>query len=635
MSTLRMPHGTLCPIPTFNFLPGNHMLSKRLTISGLSNVALVASNNSGATIDCVFSSRQNRPCGSVTGSSLSFTEVSGLTLKHLRLVGCNFLALVSVVNLTMVDVFLDTSGYNDLYVCNVFGSSVIIGLKTNFSKPDMYDSFMILIEYTDSLNQSLSSISPNQLMIRDTSFNLATELRYTFQQSTYTASLTVDNVVFTSLSNVIQMISQSLSKLSIKNSHFSSIQVYLTDNIVSTASFHMDNCHLVRDSNQSQFSIFDFKLLSTEVTIEDTTFYYAPIDKLSTIPFLSITNGLKTNGGSERVNFLARNVTFSGLTVAGFFTFIVQSVSIVYLKGVRNVTFVDCKLLNSELFLPAYRGLTAASVVAMTNSENTNFTDCEFAGNNGSAIVSWNSSFILSGNNTFSNNSAYQGGGLAIFGRGYVLFSFGSSTLFQSNSAEDVGGAMYVQHAGSLPDPSVNPACALRVKSNCTNHDVYFINNTALYGGSAIYGTSLDTCQSDICSGTDLIVDVLHFSNDSDFSIVTSDPVRVCLCVNGLPSCGTVFSNLTAVPGEEFLVSAVLVGDTFGTVGGSVYAQLLPLSSSEEVVNLGELQDSQQVGHHQCTDLAYTVYSNSSSTCIVLTSTQVPVRQYPDEDALQ
>ena len=68
----------------------------------------------------------------------------------------------------------------------------------------------------------------------------------------------------------------------------------------------------------------------------------------------------------------------------------------------------------------------------------------------------------------------------------------------------------------------------------------------------------------------------------------------------------------------------------FGTVDGSVYAQLLPLSSTGEVANLDNLQHLQLVEHLKCTNLSYTIYSNSSAVTLVLTANSVLVQKHPD-----
>ena len=113
-------------------------------------------------------------------------------------------------------------------------------------------------------------------------------------------------------------------------------------------------------------------------------------------------------------------------------------------------------------------------------------------------------------------------------------------------------------------------------------------------------------------------------------SKITSDPTRVCLCMDGKPNCYTIFATKTHYPGETFTVSAVVVGQELGTVNGTVYAQFLPLQHSETEPSLRELQQSQHVGHDSCTELKYSIQSVFNHEILVLTAQAVSVSEYMD-----
>ena len=116
----------------------------------------------------------------------------------------------------------------------------------------------------------------------------------------------------------------------------------------------------------------------------------------------------------------------------------------------------------------------------------------------------------------------------------------------------------------------------------------------------------------------------------SDLSLISSNPTRVCLCEGDQPECAaniqSIFYNETHYPGEEFYISAAIVGDRFGTVDGSVYAQFL-----DTKVQFGDvLQTSQQVGHDGCRRLKYSViYVGNNVEVMVLTATDIMVKRYP------
>ena len=62
---------------------------------------------------------------------------------------------------------------------------------------------------------------------------------------------------------------------------------------------------------------------------------------------------------------------------------------------------------------------------------------------------------------------------------------------------------------------------------------------------------------------------------------MTSDPLRVCLCnESGLPGCILLVDPTphSIYPGQTISISVVVVGQDWGTVAGSVYAQFLQSS---------------------------------------------------------
>ena len=82
-----------------------------------------------------------------------------------------------------------------------------------------------------------------------------------------------------------------------------------------------------------------------------------------------------------------------------------------------------------------------------------------------------------------------------------------------------------------------------------------------------MYGASLYACETTNdygCEGFELLK-YFNFkpSMDSDLSLISSDPTRVCLCnFNKTVNCTIVFTTLEQAhyPGEEFYIPAVAVG---------------------------------------------------------------------------
>ena len=553
---------------TFNFLPGNHDLSQSLNVSGVTNLALVAINGT-VRIGAI-----------IDYFPLSFTEISNLTLENLTLSSCTALILSDLLNLKLLGCYIGFLAMHsfELIATNIFGTSSVKRLTIDFPglpglKPDIY------VRYNDHSRMPIPA--QNQLTITDCRFPAgrprSATIRLDLHQSTYPVGFMLEdfNIYYelqsTFLNLQIFIQSGTSNNITMRNFNLKFPTFDIKDlSPESNTSVYIANCHL-------NVSTFTLSLTSTQVTIEDSHFLYS---------------------GS---------ITFN-------------------LMDVMKMHFINCKFFNN-------------SAISLINSKDVEFTNCEFRDNTGRLISAVNSNFILSGSNTFSRNRAQEGGAMAFHGNSYVTLANGSDTHFVNNSADTVGGVIYVQYVDYIE----NAPCFFKLPGeySCENTQtpvpgvsLLFENNKAESGGDMVYGASFDTCSASgtSCKGWNFVSSVFHAnqSNGSDLSAITSDRLRACLCEKGRPSCTTIFKTLTHYPGETFQISAFVVGDRFGTVDGSVYAQLLPLSSTGEVANLDNLQHLQLVEHLKCTNLSYTIYSNSSAVTLVLTANSVLVQKHPD-----
>ena len=132
---------------------------------------------------------------------------------------------------------------------------------------------------------------------------------------------------------------------------------------------------------------------------------------------------------------------------------------------------------------------------------------------------------------------------------------------------------------------------------------ITFVNNKAKDGGDAIYGGMLRQCVPNERGGVSgafvLAQNKLKIVTylQPGFSKITSDPTRVCLCMDGKPDCFTILATKTHYPGETFTVSAVVVGQELGTVNGTVYAQQHDDHFQRSCVHSFQAGVSQQVGN--------------------------------------
>ena len=102
----------------------------------------------------------------------------------------------------------------------------------------------------------------------------------------------------------------------------------------------------------------------------------------------------------------------------------------------------------------------------------------------------------------------------------------------------------------------------------------------------------------------------------------------MCLCNGrGQPDCLAMVDPTlhTVYPGQTINISAVVVGQDFGTVAGSAYAQFLRRGNPPQ---LESGQEVQSVTQHKCNHLHYTIFSQSEvpEEVLVLTAHDTCVR---------
>ena len=265
----------------------------------------------------------------------------------------------------------------------------------------------------------------------------------------------------------------------------------------------------------------------------------------------------------------------------------------------------------------------------LVNISSGSITDSSFYGNHETPIGAYQSTFELRGENIFRDNTAKRGGGLALFDS-TVIFGTGSNTTFVDNKAEEFGGAIYIATLSILSffgdlltaAESVN---AILLSTNILKQNCFFlsrdesittfIGNNATLGGNDIFGATIYTEDCNIVN--------FNFDNETlDSYKVSSDPTRVCFCVNNSPQCEnrTYFMlNETRYPGETFTISVALAGYNFGRVAGSVYTNVLGQDYSGVIDS--KSQHIQALNFKSCDSLNFTLLSKQTSTQVVLALT--------------
>ena len=283
-------------------------------------------------------------------------------------------------------------------------------------------------------------------------------------------------------------------------------------------------------------------------------------------------------------------------------------------------------------------------LIESTSSTGIVVTDCSFYENQGTPIIAHQSRFELSGTNVFRDNLADRGGGLALYDSATVIFGPESNTMFINNTAEEFGGAIFIAtlfestllftdielfYAESTIKFWSSQTCFYSVSN--TMSKINFADNEAILGGHDVYGAVSFVEDCNLLNNT-----MFKFNNKSHTYQISSNPTRVCFCVDNMPQCTNktyLTLNETRFPGENFSTSVVLAGHYFGRVAGSVYTNVLGRDYREVIQ---ESQHVQNVDQLDCDTLSYTIYSNELSDSVVLVLTaQEQLTHEQDESNFQ
>ena len=335
-------------------------------------------------------------------------------------------------------------------------------------------------------------------------------------------------------------------------------------------------------------------------------------------------------------------------------TYITNTTSLITAYNTTNI------VLNDTLFSDMDAPSTASSTSEPTSlpavislySSTLNITDCAFTRNKISSIKTIGSNITMSGKVLFHNNTASLGTVL-ISAKNSLLITTGYSNIdFQNNHAINYGGVFYItteesyQTSMSLQDIiqsgpiqyidsygswevdgsliTSRTECFVRVEGSRSHARLTFVNNTAGKGGDVLYGGLVALGYDGDWNCLLSFKNISDMSQQSGLSLISSAPSRVCLCNEaGQPDCLTVADPTTCVmyPGQTITIPAVVVGQDFGTVAGSVFAQFLHTPYTTDSVDIEQKQDSIAVEHSQCSNLEYTIFSQSEKSAAVLVLT--------------
>uniref|UniRef100_A0A1X7TEX1 Right handed beta helix domain-containing protein n=1 Tax=Amphimedon queenslandica TaxID=400682 RepID=A0A1X7TEX1_AMPQE len=250
-----------------------------------------------------------------------------------------------------------------------------------------------------------------------------------------------------------------------------------------------------------------------------------------------------------------------------------------------------------------------AVTLGLLNSRNINISNCTFSNNRGSALGLVNAMVTFFGDNYFNNNTGRKGGAINFIITSYIYLSPDAYLSFINNHAEVRGGAINIDQPAVYftHDTSVT-LCFFQFLGAKNKTYFYFARNTVTTGlaGTAIYGGAVDSCllaDGGLYLEPYLFLNVSKFVNQSNNSVVSSDPLNVCFCNDdNTTNCSMSTIDFSAFPGQIINFTMALIGQldnlTTGTIdiinNDSVFSHTIATANCELINYKFEPQDVTQ-----------------------------------------
>ena len=279
-----------------------------------------------------------------------------------------------------------------------------------------------------------------------------------------------------------------------------------------------------------------------------------------------------------------------------------------------NFSEIELSLTNGRLLNTTITN-RHGTAVTIYNS-NITFVNCTIKDSTDSAIFAYGGGHIsFQGYNIFQNNTASIGGALRLYKMESMNLLPHTTLLFADNHAKYVGGAIYSYEYGQQ-DP-----CFYNITSPSQSETVkmVFINNTAGYGGSSLYGGGLEQC-----STYDQVINVTN--TEKEPSAVAGAASDVCFCEQDKfqPNCYKRILIIPHVfPGQDFTIRLATVtyftkGDAPGVAPGAIRAYSTSLK-----IPIKSSQVSQESNEPYCHNVTYSINTTQSEIIFSLSAEQV------------
>ena len=563
-------------------------------------------------------------CATSEYSSFSNLVLQNNTFTHNRAKVNGGVFAVYNVNLSMVN---NSFSYNFARIGGVIeatGTTIFIGL-CNFTQNAAEETGGVGALYTLTLTVLQSKFYANSASDGGVFFTRGTEINSYINDSTFTLNEAKDFGA---------VIYGGSSKLSLHN-------LQLTNNVAQLGVIYCQNCdhfhvgHMTFSFNNGSFFIFNSKL----TILGDTEFSYS-------------TSNLKPSSDAKYDEGGAITCVQSEVTFTDYIRFEGNSAR---QGGAIMLSETKLHIISTIVLIQYNHAIISGGGMYLFQSEITTEGHILLNGNTavkkGGAVhmigtrlnIPFTSASIAPpGTIRVRENMAEEGGGMYFEGNSKLYISKegpvsnvvnkNRKSLFIGNNAS-YGGAVFIADgtdSGTCSSMSLSGVqsaiteCTLQVlalhdfigEGYILPQNFKFSNNTASISGANVYGGLLDRCKASfyaevrqayngrsISEGDYLGVPYLKNISNIREDTISSDPVKLCFCINGTPNCSLTEYEITAKKGENRALEIVAVDQVERPVNATVRSYLSSKSSG-----LGEGQLAQFV-YDACTEIELEVSS--------------------------
>ena len=167
----------------------------------------------------------------------------------------------------------------------------------------------------------------------------------------------------------------------------------------------------------------------------------------------------------------------------------------IYYQGNVNpkFTFVNDTFHDNQPF--EKHNSSVQSTITFQNVADIEFDGIYVSDNPITRLIAYSSTMVFTGNNIFTNNSGFYGGGMALYGLSYIVLSGPAAIVnLTGNNASHYGGGLYI----SQPFYPIFTTCFFQITHPAhVDAKIILSKNTAGVTGSALYGgNQLESCKS-------------------------------------------------------------------------------------------------------------------------------------------